>query len=177
MPNRPNSAQAVFTRLWVPAQPTVASFVFSSVRDTHRAEDVLQEVAAAAIDAFETYNSERPFLPWVLGIARHRVLNYYRTCRGEKLVFTPEALEVFGRAHATVGSEESIRRHALDSCIEKVDERKRSILWARYAEGRSVKQIAEAKTMTANAVSLLLHKLRKALAECVEARIDEEKSR
>ena len=58
-----------FTRQWVSAQPVVTSFLFAAVRNAHDAEDLLQEVAAAALGDFGAFDSSRPFLPWVLGIA------------------------------------------------------------------------------------------------------------
>lgn len=60
------------TRLWTLAQPAVSSFVSSVVRDFRDRDGVLQEVAVAVIESFESYDSKRPFLAWAIGVARNR---------------------------------------------------------------------------------------------------------
>ena len=160
-----------FTRLWVKAQPLVSSFVFASIRRPHDAEDVLQETATAALDDFASYDMQRPFLPWVMGIARFRILTYYRRHANEKLQFDDATLAAFAEAHASMEAESSERRHALNMCLERVRGRQRKALQMRYEEGFSVQQIAAALSTTANAISLLLHKVRKSLATCVERQL------
>ena len=56
-----------FAGLWVKSQSLVSSYVFASVRNRADAEDVLQIVARDAFEAFESYDSERPFSAWVMG--------------------------------------------------------------------------------------------------------------
>ena len=61
------------TREWALAQPAVAAFLTSVVRDFRERDDLLQDVAVAVIESFESYDESRPFVPWAIGIARHRV--------------------------------------------------------------------------------------------------------
>ena len=51
------------TRLWTLAQPVVSAFVTSVVRDFKDRDDVLQEIAVAAIESFDAYDPKRPFVP------------------------------------------------------------------------------------------------------------------
>ena len=163
-----DSKNVDFTRRWVTAQPVVTSFLFASVRNPHDAEDLLQEVAAAALGDYATFDADRPFVPWVLGIARFRVLNYYRRHASDKLQFDDATLAVFAAAHESVASQASDRRSALQECLKRLDGRKRTVLQMRYAEDCPVQQIAQSLSTTANAISLLLHKVRKVLASCIE---------
>jgi RNA polymerase sigma-70 factor (ECF subfamily) len=161
--------------MWVKAQPLVTSFLYSTIRNTHDAEDLLQEVAAAALTDFDRFDVDRPFIAWVLGIARFRVLNYYRRRRShEQLLFDDEALAVFAQAHEQLASQESARRHALDKCLQRLDGRMLTALRLRYAQDQSVQAIADSLSTTANAVSLLLHKARKSLADCIQRRVSQE---
>ena len=75
-------------RLWTESQPVVAAFILSLVPNFHQAEDILQQVAVLLVREFEKYDQQRPFLPWVLGIARNVALKERRqTARSlEKLV-------------------------------------------------------------------------------------------
>ena len=171
-----HASSAEFTRQWVKAQPLVTSFVFASIRSSHDAEDILQEVATAALADFSEYDSQRPFVAWALGIARFRVLNYYRRHAQEKLLFDDAALLAFAQAHEQLESQASARRHALDECLKQLDGRKLTALRMRYTEETSVQSIAELLVTTTNAVSLMLHKVRKSLATCVERQLSREGS-
>src|SRR3954453_23638123 len=51
----------------VKAQPVVAAFITSIVRDSHRADDLLQEVARISAVKFDEYDSSRAFTSWVTG--------------------------------------------------------------------------------------------------------------
>mgnify|MGYP003628598093 CR=1 FL=1 len=59
------------TRLWTSAQPVVAAFVASVVRDRRDREDVLQETALAVLNSFESYDSSQAFQGWAIGVARN----------------------------------------------------------------------------------------------------------
>lgn len=168
---RPDSE---FTSMWVKAQPMVNSFVFSAIRDAHSAEDVLQEIAAAAVADFEQYDRERPFLNWVLGIARFRVLNHYRAVKRDRLVFDDATLGALAEAHESLEPAASERRQALRECLTKVHDRGRRALSMRYAENMPVTTIAQRWKSTPNAISLLLLKTRRSLAKCIEERLARE---
>ena len=58
------------TRLWTIAQPTVSAFIGSLVREIRDRDDVLQDVAVAFMSSFASYDATRPFMAWVIGIAR-----------------------------------------------------------------------------------------------------------
>jgi len=160
-----------FTRLWTKAQPLVTSYVFSSVRHTQDAEDLLQEVATAALSDIDKYDHTKPFLHWVLGIARFRVLTYFRQRSKQKLVFDEATLAFLAEAHEQLEPTAGERRHALDECLKEVATRRREALAMRYADGLAVGDIAKRLDTSANAVSLLLHKARNSLADCIEKRL------
>ncbi len=58
------------TRFWTLAQPAVSAFVTSVVRDFRDRDDVLQDIAVAVIESFDSYDSDRPFTAWAMGVAR-----------------------------------------------------------------------------------------------------------
>jgi hypothetical protein len=59
--------------LWTQAQPTVSAYVHALVGDRAARDEVLQQVALAILEHFGSYDSERPFLPWAMTIARNAV--------------------------------------------------------------------------------------------------------
>ena len=54
-----------FTKLWVHAQGTVATFISTMMPEVHRAEDILQDVAVAALRKFDRFDETRSFQAWV----------------------------------------------------------------------------------------------------------------
>lgn len=79
-----NEARRQATRLWTVAQPVVSAFVTSVIRDFKERDDVLQDIAVAAIESFDAYDVERPFVPWVMGVARNQVGLYLRRRRRDR---------------------------------------------------------------------------------------------
>ncbi len=66
-------------RLWVQSQSVISAYITANVIDAHHAEDLVQEVAQVVAEKFMTFDRSRSFLSWALGIARNRVLKYYRS--------------------------------------------------------------------------------------------------
>ncbi len=163
-----------FTAHWTEAQPIVSSFLYGTVRHWHDAEDLIQKVAVAAYRGYANFDASRPFLPWVMAIARNAVVDHLRRSGSDPLVFDETTLATIARVHESVAPEAGPRREALSHCMKHVADKPRRILDLRYQENVSVNRIADDLGMSPNAVSLVLYKVRKSLAECIRARLDEE---
>lgn len=68
-------------------------------------------------------------------------------------------------------SNSSTLQAALEFCLQKVSRKNRDVLTAFYAEGRSVREIAEAAGRGQSAVKMLLMRLRKRLEKCIEIQL------
>lgn len=156
-----------FVALWARAQPSVAAYVSAAIRDFHDTEDILQEVAQSAAKNFNKYQHDRSFLAWVIGIARHRILKHLRKKTDTKHVFTDDTLTKLATAQAQIESEVDDRGQALHDCITKLPSRGRKIIEMRYLREMKPGKIAEQFGVSCNAISIHLHRVRKALAQCV----------
>ena len=107
-----HSSMSEMAGLWVQSQSIVSAYVTANVIDLHHAEDLIQEVAKAVAEKFDTFDRSRPFTPWVLGIARNRLLKYYRTRARDRLVLSEPVLARFGDAMYRIEEEAEDRRHA-----------------------------------------------------------------
>jgi DNA-directed RNA polymerase specialized sigma24 family protein len=65
--------------LWVQSQSVISAYITANVVDAHHVEDLVQEVAQICAEKFASFDRERSFVAWSLGIARHRLMKYYRT--------------------------------------------------------------------------------------------------
>jgi RNA polymerase sigma factor (sigma-70 family) len=133
------------------------------------AEDVLQEVFAAAFNAMQA--DERPLnvRPWLYRIARNRSLNHLRRATAIGV----DSMDVhFSENGATTADKvhrrEDFRALLLD--VQGLPETQRTALLLREIDALSYDQIAEAMDTTVPSVKSLLVRARVALAEAAEAR-------
>jgi RNA polymerase sigma-70 factor (ECF subfamily) len=165
-----DSRQALATH-WVKAQPVVAAFITSIVRDSHRADDLLQEVARISALKFDEYDSSRAFTSWVLGIARYEILRFRRSQGRSRITFSDSLLENLIEDFQDQSELSEDRRRALRDCLDDISGRRRIVLEMRYQRDLRPRDIAERLGITSNAVLLLLHRTRRILADCISRRL------
>ena len=133
------------------------------------AEDVLQEVMAAAFNAIVA--DERPInvRPWLYRIARNRSLNHLRRTQAIAVDTMDFQLSDHGATTADkVHEREAFRLLVGD--IHELPETQKTALVLREMDAMSYEQIAEAMETTVSSVKSLLVRARLSLAEAAEAR-------
>ena len=167
-PTNESDARARLAELWHASQPTVSAYLFAAVPNHHDAEDLLGQVAVAVARDFDQYDASQPFVRWAIGIARNRVLNYRRSYAMSKVVFSQETIEALANAVRVEPTRQSDFKAALKACLDKLQNQARKAITLRYEDDIKPKHIAAELDMTPNAVSILLHRTRKTLADCVQ---------
>jgi len=156
------------TRGWTLAQPAVAAFLTSVVRDFRERDDLLQDVAVAVIESFDSYDESRPFTPWAIGIARHRVGGWLRSRRRARVSFDSAAVEQLAAAFAAIPADDYRRLDRLAECLGLLESKARQLCELRYREDLKPAAIAPLVGMTANTVAKSLQRVRDRLRECIE---------
>ena len=154
------------------------AYFIAGTGDAHRAEDLVQDVFAAALKSADRFDPAKSFGAWLRGIARHLLLASYRERRGlcldgpalDRLDAAAERAEA---AHAASGHS-ARRRDLLKDCLKEVPERGRKVLDLKYGDGRRSRAIAERLGMRTTAVDMLLSRIRLALRQCVERKLAHE---
>ncbi|MFI4860985.1 MAG: sigma-70 family RNA polymerase sigma factor [Phycisphaerales bacterium JB063] len=159
---------------WLKAQPAVSAYVWSMVHNEQDAEDVIQNVAEDVAAHFDRYDPARPFLGWALGIARFKVIDYYRKNHRDRHMFLSDAVESLAQAYVEVEPEMSCRRMALRRCVKGLNEKARNLLDLRYDEGLKPAEIAESLNTTPGYIRVALNRVRKVLHNCVEKTLSRE---
>lgn len=107
-----------FERLLAECRPSVERYVRFRIPSVHDAEDVLQEIYVAAAQRLPTLLDETRFKPWLLGIARHKCLDYFRARRPEvpvdALAIRDIEPEPSGRDHGSIVRETMARLSPAD---------------------------------------------------------------
>lgn len=154
-------------RLWVQSQSVISAYITANVIDAHHAEDLVQEVAQVIAEKFNTYDRDRPFTSWALGVARNRLLKYYRTRARDRLVLSEAALAKLADSMERTEHEAEARRDALRHCLQEIRGRRRQVLQLRYGENAKTAEIAAQFGMSPSAVSVMLFRVRAALYSCI----------
>ena len=134
------------------------------------AEDVLQEVFAAAFNAIIADDREINVRPWLYRIARNRSLNHLRKTQAIGVDSMDVHLSEHGLTTADkVHKREEFRQLMAD--VQDLPETQRTALLLREIDALSYDQIAEAMETTVPSVKSLLVRARVGLAEAAEARL------
>jgi RNA polymerase sigma-70 factor (ECF subfamily) len=154
-------------------QARLRAFVARYVESSHDVYDIVQDAWLDALRNLDSFDGERELLPWLRGICRNRVLNYYRSRRvrrttGQSLV--DGAIEAVAAAD-DCNDDELERVEALRRCIGQLPATQREVLDRRYLQGAAVKQMAADLNRTAASISMQLRRIRMTLLECVEGRL------
>lgn len=126
-------------------------------------EDVVQDVFLAALDGLPRFAGTAGLRAWLLGIARHKVEDYYRRQLRAPEALADDAGEDGPAADAPL-IEETIDRERLEARTHRVlrampETYGVALLW-RYWENRSVREMAEATGKTEKAIERLLARAR-----------------
>jgi RNA polymerase sigma factor (sigma-70 family) len=161
--------QAAFESLVGRYQARLLSFCRHMLGSREDAEDVLQEVFAAAFNAMVA--DERPInvRPWLYRIARNRSLNHLRRHQAIGV----DSMDVHFAENGTSTADKVHKREEfrqLMGDVQGLPETQRTALLLREIDALSYDQIAEAMETTVPSVKSLLVRARVSLAEAAEAR-------
>ena len=161
--------QSAFETLVARYQARLLAFCRHMLNSREDAEDVLQEVFAAAFNAMVA--DERPInvRPWLYRIARNRSLNHLR----RQTAIGVDSMDVHLADHGQTTADKVHKREEfrlLVGDVQELPETQRTALLLREIDALSYDQIAEAMDTTVPSVKSLLVRARVALAEASEAR-------
>ena len=156
------------TRLWTHAQPKVSAFVTSVVRDFRDRDDLLQDIAVAVFESFDSYDPKRPFNQWALGVARNQFRGYLRKRQKDLSVFDPDTVKALESAFAELPRSESRELEYLKDCLKKLDPKGRKLCELRYQDDLKPAAISETLKLPGTAVRKALQRIREQLRSCIE---------
>jgi len=161
-----------FVELWHQAQHALGGFVCVHVPDHTLADDIMQEVARQATEHFDQYDHDRPFIAWLIGIARQRIAEVYRKRGRRPVVFSSEIIDSLTNAYIDMQPTEDDRLDGLRACLAKLSDRHRRVIELRYARQLTSQQIASQVACSERAVTSMLQRIRSALRQCVSQYVE-----
>jgi RNA polymerase sigma factor (sigma-70 family) len=128
-------------------QSRLRRFIRRRVRDPRDAEDILQDVFSALVEANRLLMPIDHVTGWLFRVARNRIIDLFRAR-------TPEQLELEDLLSPDAGPEEeyvrTLQLEALEQAIAELPAEQRDVFIAHELEGRSFKEIAAATGVGVN---------------------------
>jgi len=156
----------------------LGAFVNGLLRDSHAAEDVLQEVWVRLAAELGKGTRLENQAAWCRGVARNLIRKHWERRQTAKVVADDTVLEAFlerveeSFAETDGATDEwAARQQALNECVAALPERMRRMISLRYESRASIEEIAAAVGQKFEAVTKALYRVRRALLECVERKL------
>jgi RNA polymerase sigma-70 factor, ECF subfamily len=161
---------------WTASLPSVAAYIRSFTHDFHDSQDILQDVSVAVVRKYDEYDHTKPFVAWAIGIARNELLAYRRRKSVYRQFFDDECFEKIGEAFAAAEEDMNPVMEALQKCMRQASEKTRRLLRLRYIEDLRYEEIAKTLSVSVGSIKVGMHRMRAALRDCVERRMDKARS-
>ncbi|MBO0864162.1 MAG: sigma-70 family RNA polymerase sigma factor [Mycobacterium sp.] len=155
----PTDAPRALLALYDQALPVVYGYFIRRCGDRGTAEDLTSETFLAAMDAARRTEPPPVALPWLLGVARHKLADHYRR-RHDR--FTVPVAEPPEPADAGDDWDAELDRIIAESVLARLSEPHRTVLALRYMDDCSVPECAELIGRTVHATEALLVRARRA---------------
>jgi RNA polymerase sigma-70 factor, ECF subfamily len=151
--------RAAFLSFYQEVVPEVYGYFIHRCGDSATAEDLTSETFLAAVRNLEDGRPVPFDVPWVIGVARHKLADHWRRrAREERLL---DALEQDPQPEDDPWDVRLDQLHATD-VLAALGAHHRLALTLRYVDGLSVAQVAELLGRTPNATEALLVRARSA---------------
>jgi RNA polymerase sigma-70 factor (ECF subfamily) len=152
------SAESLLT-LYDEALPVVYGYFVRRCGDRGTAEDLTSETFLAAMDAARKHDPPPVTLPWLLGVARHKLADHYRRRSTVLMADVPES------AVDSDTWDAELDRILAESVLARLSEPHRMVLALRYMDDHSVPECAAVIGRTVHATEALLVRARRAFRQ------------
>lgn len=164
--------RAAFDHLVLLHQGRLRAFLAVRLHDQSVVDDLAQDSFVIAFQRLGTFDSQRPFYPWLRGIA----INVLRTHFRQRRLLPHQQDELQELLDNLVGHEvESHGDHnqisLLRRCLDELQGRVAELVRAHYYDGESLDRIAHRQQRSASAIGMALMRARRGLGECIRAKL------
>ena len=153
-------------KLYDDALPHVYGYLLARCGDAGLAEDLTAESFLAAVRAVRQPGAAEPSIPWLIGVARHKLADHWRWVEREQ-----RGLRLLDAESAPVDDpwETVVDRIRAREVLDRLGAHHRAALTLRYLDGMSVPEVARLLDRTLHATEALLVRARAAFRRIYEA--------
>jgi len=160
-----------FLRLFAEHEPALRAYIRSMLPSRGDASEVMQEVAVLLWQKFAEFDASRDFRKWAFGVARYEVLAYLRDLARDRHVFDEALVNRLAEDAAASELRHEAQRDALEACLQKLPPAQRELVLSAYTKDTRIDELAARRGQTAMSLYKVLHRIRRALLECVRRQL------
>jgi RNA polymerase sigma-70 factor, ECF subfamily len=137
--------------LYDAALPHVYGYLLARCRDVPLAEDLTAETFLAAVAAVRKPDAEVPSVPWLIGVARHKLADHWRRQEREE-----RGLRLLDGGATEDPWDEAIDAIRARAVLDELGPHHKAALTLRYLDGLPVPEVAGCLGRTVHATEALL---------------------
>ena len=138
-------------------------FLLSMGLARHDAEDLVQDTLLKAYQNLDRYDAQYSFSTWLFTIGRRQAINHLRDQKKSKPMLMARPVLAGHTDERTYAAEEC--DCVWQSAAQILNEHQYSVLWLRYGEDLSIRQIAVQTGLSEQNARVILHRARARLAD------------
>lgn len=158
-PEHQSDARHALLALYDDALPVVYGYFVRRCSDRATAEDLTSETFLAAMDAARRKAPTVVSVPWLLGVARHKLADHYRRRHDQPVADPPEPIDPADDWDA------ELDRLVAEAVLRRLSEPQRTVLVLRYMDDCTVGECAQLIGRSVHATEALLVRARKAFRQ------------
>ena len=163
-----------FVQLFAKHQRGIQAYLWTLVLNRADCDDLMQETSVSLWRKWSEFDPQRDFFRWACGIAFIEVLRFRRKTASQRLWFSEELMETLAVEFVDDAERGDMRAAALQACLEKLSERERKIIEARYRAGASAEKLAKELNRPVSTLYKMVARIRDRLYACIEGTITRE---
>lgn len=149
----------------------LTAYLRSLMLDDAAVDDLFQETMIVAWRRLDECDLDRPFGPWLRGIASRLALAHYRRQRREPTLLSDQVLAVIDRQFESIqtqsGDTWDDKLRALRGCLDTLPDNQRDAVKARYLDNLPTQEVADRFQISLEACKKRLQRGRAMLAQCL----------
>jgi RNA polymerase sigma-70 factor (ECF subfamily) len=165
---------AEFIELLTSHKHQIFNYIFCVLHSLADAEDVFQQTSIALWENFDQFEPNSDFGAWATKFARHRILNFLRSRRRERLSFSENLIEQLAECPFETNEEQAFRMRALGECRQRLTDSDQKLLSMCYG-GEKIRNVATEIGRPVQAVYKSLARIRRMLFDCIERKVAQER--
>lgn len=145
--------------------PRVYAYLYSRTGSATTAEELTQEVFVEVVRSPRTFDGRQDVLPWVIGIARHRLGRHFRSSKlfDRRQASLVREIEIDGEDDRSYQRME--QGHEVADAMAALPADQRAALMLRFVDGLSIKEVAKYIGRSEDATESLVRRARQSFEQ------------
>lgn len=165
---------AVFVEMITQHQRMLYGYIYTLVRNSTDADDLLQETNLVLWNKRLECESVKNFSGWACRIAFFEVQNFLRTKRRSRICFDDNLVSMISDMQIDRGEIHTIHSAMLVNCLEKLSTASQQLLKQCYNEENTISEVAKQLRRPINGIYNSLRDIRLKLWKCIKYSLMEE---